>query len=49
MLHELPIGISFIADAYQEEEIIKIAYAFEQATLQRKAPKFIPSAIPKVI
>lgn len=49
MLHELPIGISFIADAYQEEEIIKIAYAFEQATLQRKAPKFIPSAIPKAV
>jgi amidase len=49
MLHELPIGISFIADAYQEEEIIKIAYAFEQATLLRKAPKFIPSAIPKAV
>jgi amidase len=49
MLHQLPIGISFIADAYQEEEIIKIAYAFEQATLQRKAPKFIPSAIPKAV
>jgi amidase len=49
MLHELPVGISFIADAYQEEEIINIAYAFEQATLQRKAPKFIPSAIPKAV
>ena len=49
MLHELPIGVSFIADAYQEEEIIRIAYAFEQATLQRKAPKFIPSAIPKAV
>ncbi|MFC5284332.1 amidase [Pedobacter alpinus] len=47
MLHELPVGISFIADAYQEEEIIKIAYAFEQNTLHRKAPKFIVSAIPK--
>jgi amidase len=49
MLHDLPVGISFIADAYQEEEIIKIAYAFEQATMQRKAPKFIPSAIPKAV
>lgn len=46
-VHELPIGISFISDAYQEDKIIKIAYAFEQATLQRKAPKFIPTAIPK--
>ncbi len=48
-VHELPIGFSFIADAYQEAEIIKLAYAFEQATKQRKAPKFIPTAIPKVV
>nr|MBC7611821.1 amidase [Pseudopedobacter sp.] len=47
MLHELPIGISFIGDAYQEEKLIQMAYAFEQASKARKAPKFIPSAIPK--
>jgi amidase len=47
MVHGLPIGISFVAGAYQEAEIIKIAYAFEQATLKREAPKFITSAIPK--
>jgi amidase len=47
MLHGLPIGISFVAGAYQEAEVIKIAYAFEQATKKREAPKFITSAIPK--
>ena len=49
MLHQLPIGISFIADAYQEAELIKITYAFEQATKKRAAPTFIPTAIPKPV
>jgi amidase len=49
MLHQLPIGISFIADAYQEAELIKITYAFEQATKKRVAPKFIPTAIQKIL
>lgn len=47
MIHGLPVGISFVAGAYQEAEVIKIAYAFEQATKKREAPKFITSAIPK--
>lgn len=49
MIHELPVGISFVAGPYQEAEIIKLAYAFEQATKQRRAPKFIPTAIPKAV
>ena len=40
MLHNLPIGISFMAGAFKEQEIINIAYAFEQATQHRAAPKF---------
>ena len=47
MIHGLPVGISFVAGAYQEAEIIKIAYAFEQTTKKREAPKFIASAIPR--
>jgi amidase len=49
ILHQLPIGISFIADAYQEAELIKITYVFEQATKKRVAPKFIPTAIQKIV
>ena len=44
-VHDLPVGLSFIAGAYQEGEIIKLAYAFEQATKKRKAPKFIKTSI----
>lgn len=40
-VHELPVGLSFIAGAYQEGEIIKLAYAYEQATKKREAPKFL--------
>ena len=44
-VHELPVGLSFIAGAYQDAEIIKLAYAFEQATKKRIAPKFIKSFV----
>jgi amidase len=40
----LPVGISFFAKAWQEASLIKFAYAFEQATLVRKPPRFSPSA-----
>ena len=40
----LPVGISFFGAAYTEPKLIKIAYAFEQATKARLAPKFLPTA-----
>lgn len=38
---ELPIGISFLGKAFAEAELIRIAYAYEQASKNRKAPRFI--------
>lgn len=37
----LPVGISIIGRAFAEPTIIKLAYAFEQGTLVRVAPKFV--------
>ncbi len=39
-VHDLPIGISFFSTAYKEPQLLSIAYAYEQASLQRKAPLF---------
>jgi amidase len=36
----LPVGITFMGTAWSEPTLIKIAYAFEQATRHRKAPEY---------
>jgi amidase len=38
--HGLPAGISFVSGAYKEGEIIKLGYAYEQASKKRAAPTF---------
>lgn len=36
----LPVGITFMGTAWSEPVLIKIAFAFEQATKHRKAPEY---------
>jgi amidase len=40
----LPVGISFFGRAWSEPTLIKLAYAYEQATRHRRAPTFAASA-----
>ncbi len=42
-VHGLPVGISFFGRAWSEPVLLKIAFAFEQATKHRKAPGFLES------
>jgi amidase len=44
-VHNLPVGFSFFAGAYKEAQLIKMAYAFEQASKARVAPKFIEGLV----
>jgi amidase len=37
-VHGLPVGISFVGGAWSEAALIGMAYAYEQATLHRRAP-----------
>jgi amidase len=40
LLHDLPVGISFYGTAYSEPALIAMAYAYEQASGQRRKPTF---------
>jgi amidase len=45
-VHGLPVGISFFGRAWSEPTLIKIAYAYEQATKHRRPPAFATTADP---
>ena len=42
-VHGLPVGISFFGRAWSEPVLLRVAYAFEQATRHRRAPGFEPA------
>ena len=39
----LPVGVSFFGRAWSEPTLIRIAYAYEQASGNRKPPAFVPT------
>lgn len=45
-VHELPAGLSLMAGAWKDTELLAMAYAYEEASGKRESPKFIKTTIP---
>jgi amidase len=43
-VHGMPVGLSFFAGAWSEPTLLRLAYAYEQATRHRTAPRFLATA-----
>jgi len=43
-VYGLPVGISFYGRAFNEAKLIRLAYAYEQATRHRRPPRLPPAA-----
>ena len=43
-VYGLPVGISFFGRAFTEAKLIRLAYAYEQATRHRQPPRLLPAA-----
>lgn len=39
----LPVGLSFIGEAWSEAKLLSFAYAFEQSTRLRQPPRYLPA------
>jgi len=42
----LPVGLSFFGRAWSEPTLVKLAFAYEQATRHRRPPTFAPTTAP---
>jgi amidase len=42
----VPFGITFMGPAFSEPQLIGLAYALEQLTNARHAPRFLPTQTP---
>jgi amidase len=43
-VYGLPVGVSFFGRAFTEAKLIRLAYAYEQATRHRRPPRLLPAA-----
>ncbi len=44
-VHGLPVGVSFFGAKFSEPKLIRIAYAYEQASMMRRRPEFRESLL----